>query len=260
MGYWYTWLSSEIGLNRLLYPDGAIPMGLKAFEILLCIVGGYLLGSINSAIIISKRRYGRDIRSFGSGNAGTTNMLRVFGKQAALLTLLGDIAKSALAVLWGAWVFGGYAGTVTGDGSEGAYLAGLFCVFGHISPIYYRFKGGKGVLAAATMILLLDPLVFAFVLAVFALVVLVSRYVSMGSVAAAFLYPAITYAVHAYFHHGLPPAIFKLGFTVVVALIIIYMHRSNLQRVFNGTESKLTFKKKPADDEDDLDDDDDLDD
>ncbi len=258
MTYWYTWLSSEIGLNCLLFPNAqAIPEWLMAVEILLCLVGGYLLGSINSAIIISKRLYGKDIRSFGSGNAGTTNMLRTFGKKAALYTLLGDIAKSALAVLWGAWVFGGYADTITGDGSEGAYLAGLFAVLGHIAPIYYRFKGGKGVLAAATMILLLDPIVFLFVLGVFVLVVLVSRYVSMGSVAAAFLYPALTFAVHSYFHHGLPPAIFKLGFTVIIALLIIYMHRSNIQRVFNGTESKLSFKKKPDgedDDDDDLDD------
>lgn len=256
---WYTWLSSKIGLNALLAFDGGIPQWLMVLEVVLCIVAGYLCGSVNSAIIISKKLYGKDIRNFGSGNAGTTNMLRTFGKKAALFTLLGDMAKSAVAVLLGALLFGGFGNTVIGDGTEGAYLAGLFCVLGHIAPVYYRFKGGKGVLAAATMILLLDPIVFLLVLAVFVLTVLMSKYVSMGSVAAAFLYPGFTYAVHQYTHNGEMPALFKMGFTVIIALMIIFMHRENLYRVFHGTENKLSFKKKPAaeEDDDDFDDDDD---
>ncbi len=253
---WYTWISEHIGLNALLGLDG-VPGWLMAAEVVLCIVAGYLCGSINSAIIISKRLYGKDIRAFGSGNAGTTNMLRTFGKKAALFTLLGDMAKSALAVLLGALIFGGAKGAVhLGSSEEGAYLAGLFCVLGHIAPVFYRFKGGKGVLAAATMILLLDPVVFLFVLGVFVLTVLMSRYVSMGSVAAAFLYPGFTYAVHQYMNNGVAPAIFKMGSTAIIALLVIFMHRENLNRVFHGTESKLSFKKKPEEDDDDDDDDD----
>ena len=127
----------------------------------------YLLGSLNSAIIISKSKYKQDIRSFGSGNAGLTNMLRVYGKDGALLTLAGDIAKQLLSVLVGAFLLGRY----------GAYLAGLFCMIGHIFPIYYRFKGGKGVLTAATMILLIDPLVFIVLFIIFALTLAITRYV-----------------------------------------------------------------------------------
>ncbi len=251
---WYTWLSEHIGLNALLGLDG-IPGWLMALEVVLCIVAGYLCGSINSAIIISKKLYGKDIRTFGSGNAGTTNMLRTFGKKAALFTLLGDMAKSAMAVLLGALLFGGFSGTVLGNGEEGAYLAGLFCVLGHIAPIYYRFKGGKGVLAAATMILLLDPLVFLLVLAVFVLTVLMSRYVSMGSVAASFLYPGFTYVVHQWTNNTVAsPAFFKMSTSAIIALMVIFMHRENLNRVFHGTENKLSFKKKPEEDEDDLDD------
>ncbi len=252
---WYTWVSERIGLNALLFNESAVPDWLIVVEVALCIIVGYLCGSINSAIIVSKKLYGKDIRTFGSGNAGTTNMLRTFGKKAALFTLLGDMAKSALSVLLGALIFGGFKGTVWADGTEGAYLAGLFCVLGHIAPIFYRFKGGKGVLAAATMILMLDPIVFLLVIAVFVLTVALSKYVSMGSVAAAFLYPGFTIMVHQWNHHGFMPAIFKMAFTVIIALMVIFMHRENLARVYNGTESKLSFKKKPQDEDDEEEDD-----
>ena len=130
--------------------------------VLLVIFGSYLLGSINSSIIISKVLYRDDIRKHGSGNAGMTNMLRTYGKGAAGLTLLGDMMKTALAVLLAGILFGfNYVGGVSvGDGY--CYVAGLFAVLGHIFPVYYGFKGGKGVLVTSTMALILTPIPFAF--------------------------------------------------------------------------------------------------
>lgn len=249
---WYDWIASKIGLNALLLEQGdVLPEWLFIVEMLLCVVCGYLLGSINSAIIVSKRLYGKDIRSFGSGNAGLTNMLRTFGKKAGVLTLMGDMLKAALSVFVGAWLcHGSYIGSM-----DGAYLSGLFCVIGHIMPLYYHFKGGKGVLATATMILLLDPYVFLCLILIFVLVVAITRYVSMGSVIAAFFYPAITYITHTY-STGTSPGTFKLLFCFVCGVLVIFMHRENIKRVYYGKENKLSFgpKKKSYDDDDDEDD------
>ncbi len=193
-------------------------------------VVAYLLGSFNSAIIVSKLKYKQDIRSFGSGNAGLTNMLRVYGKDGALLTLAGDILKQFLAVLFGAVIIGRY----------GAYLAGLFCMIGHIYPIYYKFKGGKGVLTAATMILLIDPMIFAILFIIFALTLLITRYVSLSSIIAAIAYPTTVYVANGY-----QPHFFELLFAIFVAAIIIIMHRTNLKRLFRNEENKFSFKRKP---------------
>lgn len=254
---WYDWISRNIGFNVLVFGKGvAVPEYAATLELLACVFIGYLLGSINSAIITSKALFDKDIRNFGSGNAGLTNMLRVFGKKAALFTLLGDMLKSALSVLLGAWV--------CYNSSEGAHLAGLFCVLGHIAPIYYGFRGGKGVLAAATMILVLDPVVFLLLIATFALVLFMTRFVSMASVIAAFLYPAYIYVISMTLT-GDPPRFFKLLFAVVTAVMVIFMHRKNIERVYKGTENKFSFKSKPTaekseDDKKDDDDDDDDDD
>lgn len=246
---WYDWISTKIGLNALAFSD-VIPDWALSLEILGCAIIGYLLGSINSAIIVSGRMFGKDIREYGSGNAGLTNMLRVFGKKAALFTLLGDMAKTALSVIIGAWLY---------LPSEGAYLAALFCVLGHIAPVYYRFKGGKGVLATATAILFLDPVVFLLLIATFAIVLFLCRYVSMASVIAAFLYPTYVYIID-YTFTGAPPRVFKLLFAVVAAMMVIFMHRKNMERVYKGQENKFSFKSKPSATDKDEDEDDDEDD
>lgn len=106
---------------------------------LLIVAAAYLLGSLNFAIIVSKKLYGKDIRKYGSHNAGMTNMFRTFGKKAGFLTLAGDADKALVSVLLGRLLLG----------EDGAYLAGLFCILGHIAPAYYRFKGGKGVVVTA---------------------------------------------------------------------------------------------------------------
>lgn len=195
-------------------------------------IAAYLLGSLNSGIIVSKLKYGQDIRNFGSGNAGLTNMHRIYGKDGAVLTLVGDIGKQIVSVVIGALLLG----------IEGAYLAGTFCMLGHIFPVYYRFKGGKGVLTAATMILLIDPVIFAVLFIIFALVLLITRYVSLSSIIAAITYPAAVNVAYGMGDNVTP--LFALLFSLFIGAMVIFMHRSNLYRLFNGTESKFSFHKK----------------
>lgn len=197
-------------------------------------VAGYLLGSLNSAIIVSKTLYHKDIRQFGSGNAGLTNMFRVYGKKGALLTLLGDVLKQIVSVFIGILV----------AGQTGAYIAGLFCMIGHIFPVYYGFKGGKGVLTAATMILIIDPIIFLVLIVVFAVVLLFTQYVSLASIIAAITYPAAVFYA-AKLRTGNAPDIYSMLFALFVGLIVIFMHRSNIFRIFNNEESKFSFKNKP---------------
>lgn len=210
-----------------------IPLLVTAWVLVAVIA--YLLGSLNSAIIVSKYKYKQDIRTFGSGNAGLTNMHRVYGKDGAILTLVGDIAKQLVAVLVGSVLVGRY----------GAYLAGLFCMLGHIFPIYYRFKGGKGVLTAATMILLIDPMIFSILFIVFAIVLIFTRYVSLSSIVAAITYPAAVYIAN-----GNNPHFFELAFALFAGALVIFMHRSNIRRIFRNEENKFSFKKKPKKEDD----------
>lgn len=196
-------------------------------------VAAYLLGSLNSAIIVSKYKFNQDIRSFGSGNAGLTNMHRVYGKSGALYTLFGDIAKQIVSVLIGCVLLG----------QKGAYVAGLFCILGHIFPIYYRFKGGKGVLTAATMILLIDPMIFCVLFVIFALVLTLTRYVSLSSIIAALVYPSAVYYASVLRTESVPGV--ELVLALFIGALVIFMHRSNIYRIFNNQESKFSFRKKP---------------
>lgn len=207
------------------------------------IASSYLLGSINTAIVISKLFYHDDIRKYGSGNAGLTNMLRTYGKGAAGLTLLGDMLKTALAIFITGLLLGFHYnhGMSLDDGY--CYMAGLFAVVGHVFPIYYGFKGGKGVLVTATMALILTPIPFLFLLLIFILVVAVSKYVSLGSVVAAVLYPVIVNGYIKIGFGGKSPAILALC-TILLAIFIVWCHRGNLQRISDRTERKLSFKKK----------------
>jgi len=200
--------------------------------LLLCCIVPYLLGSLNAAIIVSKYKYHDDIRNYGSGNAGMTNMGRVFGKQGALLTLAGDVLKQFVSVLIGILVFG----------ELGAYFAGVFCMLGHIAPIFYHFRGGKGVLTAATMVLMIDWQVFLIAFLIFVATVAITRYVSLGSIIGGFALPGIVYTSS--MMRGVPPSLPALGFSIFVGMLLIFMHRSNIRRLFEGRENKLSFKKK----------------
>ena len=207
---------------------------------------GYLLGSLNGAVIISRGIYKSDIREHGSGNAGTTNMLRTFGKGAALLTLLFDFAKGILAcVLAGLLVkycsarFSYFDGVCTG---------GLFAVFGHNWPIYFGFKGGKGVLTGFAVMLMISPYAALCALGVFIVIVAITRYVSLGSVLAAFSLPLFVLLFRLLEHKT--AFSYSLVVSIIFALLIIVRHHTNIARLIKGTESKLSFKshKSAADD------------
>lgn len=218
---------------------------------LLSIAAGYLLGSVNTAIVISKVFFKDDIRKYGSGNAGMTNMLRTFGGKAALGVLFGDMLKTALSICIGGVLFGfGYIGGFSmGYNSAhmlfmgiGTYTAGLAAVLGHIFPVYYGFRGGKGVLVSATMALILSPILFAIMFAIFVLLVATSKYVSLGSVTSAIVYPLLVHGLFGMMNTVTPPLILLI--TIMIAVIITVAHKENLKRIGNRTERKLSFKKK----------------
>ncbi|MBQ7714741.1 MAG: glycerol-3-phosphate 1-O-acyltransferase PlsY [Clostridia bacterium] len=199
-----------------------------------CAVIGYLIGSINFSIIISKVFYKDDIRTHGSGNAGSTNMLRTHGTLSGLATFVGDGLKTALAVFIGAVIYN----------LPGAYVAGLFCIIGHIFPLYFGFKGGKGVVTVAVVMALTNIWTFLICLLIFLIVVIGTKYVSLGSVIAVLLYPLVLFKVldvtvkegHGYEYVG-------VLFAFLVAVIVTVKHRTNLKRIYNHTESKISFKR-----------------
>lgn len=197
----------------------------------------YLLGSISTAVIVSKLGAKKDVRNFGSGNAGMTNVLRVFGKKMAVITLLGDFCKGIVAVFIGRWLFHLFGVTLM----DGAYVAGLFALLGHIYPVYFGFKGGKGVLTACGIILTINPIVFGLLLIVTIPVILISKIVSLGSVLAAVVYPILTGIVLAVQDK---PVLFDVLFACCMSVIVIVKHRSNIQRLLNGTENRFGKSKE----------------
>ncbi|MBQ9414584.1 MAG: glycerol-3-phosphate 1-O-acyltransferase PlsY [Clostridia bacterium] len=215
--------------------------------LLITAVVAYLLGSLNFAIIVTKiKTNGKDIRDEGSGNAGATNVLRSHGKAAALLTTLGDLAKSFAAVLLAGYVWFPLCG-VPEYARFGAYLAGLACILGHLYPLYFGFRGGKGVMATLGMMLVLDWRVALISLGVFIILVLIFRMVSLGSIFAAATMAVTTFIMLKYVD-GVP--IGQVGFctaiAVLIAAILIMKHSDNIKRILNGTERKLGQKKDNA--------------
>lgn len=204
--------------------------------IVLCAVIPYLLGSINTSIVLSRLMYHDDIRKYGSGNAGATNALRTYGKKFGALTLLGDLLKAAIATIIGSLLLWGHMG--------GA-IAGLFVMIGHIFPVFYKFKGGKGVACAAAVIFFLEPVSFVILGTFFLIIVLGTRYVSLGSCMCIALFPVIATAIeklYIAFTGQKLAAIPVVG--VLMAAMVIYMHRANIKRLLDGKESKLSFGKK----------------
>ncbi len=212
--------------------------------ILISMAAAYLLGSINTSIVVSRLLYKDDIRRHGSGNAGLTNTLRTYGGKAALLTLFGDIFKTVFSIFLAGLLLGfGYMGGIAL--ADAPYIAGLFAMLGHIFPVYYKFKGGKGVLVAATMVLTTTPVLFPVLFLFFVLVLLVSHYVSLSSVTAAVLYPMTVYSYMKVFFPGVQiPGILSIA-TIIVALIIFLCHLENLKRIGERTERVFSFKHKP---------------
>ena len=211
--------------------------------ILFTVVFSYLFGSINSAITVCKIWKKKDIRDYGSNNAGLTNVLRVFGKGPALATLLCDLAKGVIAVVICRIVVTRIASVVFFDNKLFiGYVAGLAVMLGHIFPIFYGFHGGKGVLLTATTLLAIDPLTCLFSVMVFAVVLALTKYVSVGSICAAVAYPIFTIVTQSM--RDIQGHWINAGMALIFTVLIIWMHRSNIRRLMNGTENKFGSKKK----------------
>ncbi len=198
----------------------------------------YLIGSVNFSVIFSKKFAGFDVREKGSGNAGSTNMLRSVGKGAAALTLLCDILKGVVAILIAIGI-----GNIVKSADKGllVQIAGIAVVIGHTFPIFFGFKGGKGV-ATSLGILLMTNWQIGLICLVFALVLMaLTQMVSLGSCAAAVLFPVLTLFIKDNYIVAEGGNYFI--YSVILAIIVLYNHRSNIKRMLTGTENKLSFKK-----------------
>lgn len=192
----------------------------------------YLIGSISFAIIFSKKFGGFDVREKGSKNAGTTNVLRTVGKKAAILTLICDILKGVIAVLLAM-----LAAKIWEDSDTETlkYLAGLMAIIGHTFPIYYGFKGGKGVATSLGVLLVVNPQI-GIICLVFALIIIIAtRWVSLGSILAATLFPVLTFFM--------VDSLTAKVISILIGVLVIFNHRTNIKRLKEGTENKLSFKK-----------------
>lgn len=205
---------------------GAVFWVVTVFSVLALLVVPYFLGSINFGIIISKLFHGEDIREYGSGNAGMTNMLRTYGKRDAAITLIGDALKAVVAVILGRILFG----------ISGGYVAGLTCILGHAFPCYYKFKGGKGVVVTAATIAVIDWRIFLVLFGIFILVVAFSKYISLGSVCGMLVFPLLVQV----WDRGLS---INVLLSCLISALVIFLHRGNIKRIYNGTESKLSLSK-----------------
>ena len=203
----------------------------------------YLIGSISFSIIISKKMAGFDVREKGSGNAGTTNMLRSVGKKAAAITLICDILKGVISIVI-AIIVGNIAKNL--DKELLLQIAGIAVVLGHTFPIFFGFKGGKGV-ATSLGVLLMSNWQLGLICLVFALVLMIlTKMVSLGSCAAAILFPVLTLFINEHYTvltEGKNGNVYFV-YSVILAIIVLYNHRENIKRILNGTENKLSFSKK----------------
>ena len=202
----------------------------------------YLIGSINFSIIISKKVAGFDVREKGSGNAGTTNMLRSVGKGAAAVTLLCDILKGIVAIIIAIVI-----GKIWTELNAELLLqvSGIAVIIGHTFPIFFGFKGGKGV-ATSLGILLMSNWQIGLICLVFALaLIILTRMVSLGSCTAAVLFPVLTLFIDEHYTVLTNDKTGRVYFiySVILAIIVLYNHRSNIKRILEGTENKISFKK-----------------
>lgn len=200
-------------------------MGVSHFFIIAA--SAYLLGSLSFAIIICKLTLGKDIRAYGSGNAGLTNAYRTMGAGKTVLVLFGDIAKAAAALAIGGLL----------AGMMGKLVAGIFVILGHVFPVYFGFRGGKGVLVGATMLVFLDWRIFLVALALFVISVALTKWVSLGSILG-----AISFPVTMQIFYG---DIRLTGIAALMAAAVVFMHRSNIKRILSGTENRFSFHSKP---------------
>ncbi|MFB0920238.1 MAG: glycerol-3-phosphate acyltransferase, partial [Oscillospiraceae bacterium] len=186
----------------------------------------YFLGGMNGAIIASMNIFNRDVRNYGSGNAGLTNFTRTFGSKGVVLVLIVDIIKTIAAVMLGHWLLG-----MVGFPVIGKLFAGFCAMLGHVYPIYYRFHGGKAVLCAGTLVWLIDWRVALICWVIFLVVVVFTKYVSLGAISGTAFFPI---GLLAFSYSGL-----EVILGLLCALLLVFAHRENIKRLRSGTESKL---------------------
>ena len=197
----------------------------------------YAIGSISFSVIIGKKMAGIDVREKGSGNAGTTNVLRNVGKRAAILTLLSDALKGVVAI-----VFAILIGKLNQELSSAilVQIAGIFVVVGHTFPIFFGFKGGKGVATSLGILLFINWKIGLICLVFGVVLIVLTQMVSLGSIASAILFPVLTIFINECY---IVPGNYII-FSIIICVFVAYNHRSNIKRLLNGTENRISFKKK----------------
>ena len=208
--------------------------------LLISMIIAYLLGSINFAVIITKGFAKKDIRDCGSGNAGMTNVLRTLGKGPAALTFLGDFSKGLFAVLIGRAIFTFIAKEP--DFFIADYLCAFCGLLGHCFPVFFGFKGGKGILVSAGALIALSPLSFVFCVMAFLIGTFTTKYVSVGSIASAITFPIMILVSRVFGDFTAP--FLQAGLSLLIAGIIIFMHRANIKRLIRGEENGFGSKRK----------------
>lgn len=225
------------------------------WRFLITALAAYLLGSINTAVMVTSivTKGKKDIREMGSGNAGFTNVLRSVGKVPAIITIVCDALKCVVAVLLGALIFSFINTDSAVLSSEfvncGKYTAGIFCILGHSYPVYFHFKGGKGVVTAAALIAVEDWRVFVVILVFFLIVFIITKIISAASITAAVLYAPITFGVTFIFDYlngggySLGYVILSTAASLIIGIFVIVKHKANIGRLLRGEEKKITAKK-----------------
>lgn len=213
--------------------------------LILAVALGYFLGSLNFSIIVVKLMKGKDIRTMGSKNAGLTNTYRCCGPACAGLTLAGDLLKGIVAVALSQWFAGmlkvGFA--PENDVHYIGYIAGFCAIIGHVYPLYYGFRGGKGVLVGVSAFLIIEPKVFVALIIIFAVVLALSKFVSLASVMASAYAPVAVFLMSMIVEHeGFGRSLLYTILCIPMTAMVIYMHRTNIERLKEGSETKFTFK------------------
>lgn len=198
---------------------------------IISLLAAYLIGSINTSIIVSKIMTGDDIRNHGSGNAGATNTLRTVGKLGALFVVIGDALKAVISIV--------LARLITKNDADAVYIAGMGVVLGHNFPVFFGFKGGKGVLVSLVAMLFADWRIGLVTAAIAIAIMVISRYVSLGSILGAVIFIVMSLI----FHTGDSKFVV---FSIMLSGLVIYMHRTNIVRLARGTENKTSFKKSES--------------
>lgn len=199
-------------------------------EIFLVVLVSYLLGNFQTSYLIGKIFMKSDIREFGSGNAGTTNALRVYGVKAAVATLIFDAAKGLIAVVIGKYFLG----------ELGIYLSGVSVILGHDWPVFFKFKGGKGIATTIGLALIISPLSAVICIVIGVSIIALTRYVSLGTTSAIALWPLVSFIL-------MKTDLYALNynfiiFAIILAAISIFKHRANIKRLAKGNELKLGSK------------------